>query len=516
MHSFATIAFLLFLSTGKETLSSECSRRNYGYSSFVCVCDDTYCNFDGVSNSTIDTSNVKVIKSSRDDFRNSEEILPRQDGTFNSSDVDFSIYVNPDDRRQEIIGFGGAFTDAASINIKSLTQEAQNNLMKMYFAKEGSRYNLARIPIAGCDFSTHPYSYDDVEGDVDLAYFNLTVEDYEYKLPLIRRAIGLCPDDLFILTTPWSPPAWMKTNGKFNESGELLPEMWQPFSNYLVKFFQMYEENLGVELWGFTPQNEPLGGFIPTWSFNTCGWTAEDMRDWIATVLGPTVSAAGYRRLKLLIHDFNLNTLSEYITPILEDPIAIEYIDGIAVHWYSDTYMSTDVLDGAHDMANGRFILYTEACIDSVLNFVELGNWERGEQYITDIIQDSNHWSTGWIDWNLALDLQGGPNWVSNFVDSSIIVNTTANEFYVQPLYYAISLFSRNVERGATSISSSFDPPSEDLSVTAFENPNGQIVVIVANTAETPFQIGIVNEYEEYIFKYNIEGKTWLSITYEK
>ncbi|RXG52436.1 putative glucosylceramidase 4, partial [Armadillidium vulgare] len=246
-------------------------------------------------------------------------------------------------------------------------------------------------------------------------------------LPLIRQAIGLCPDDLFILTTPWSPPAWMKTNGKFNESGELLPEMWQPFSNYLVKFFQMYEENLGVELWGFTPQNEPLGGFVPTWPFNTCGWTAEDMRDWIATVLGPTVSAAGYRRLKLLIHDFNLNTLSEYITPILEDPNAIEYIDGIAVHWYSDSYMSTDVLDRAHDMADGRFILYTEACIDSVINFVELGNWERGEQYITDIIQDSNHWSTGWIDWNLALDLQGGPNWVSNFVDSSIIVNAGRN-----------------------------------------------------------------------------------------
>ncbi|RXG51994.1 hypothetical protein Avbf_08833 [Armadillidium vulgare] len=129
---------------------------------------------------------------------------------------------------------------------------------------------------------------------------------------------------------------------------------------------------------------------------------------------------------------------------------------------------------------------------------------------------DSNHWSTGWIDWNLALDLQGGPNWVSNFVDSPMIVNATANEFYVQPLYYALSHFSRNVQRGATWVSSSLDQSTNDLKVTAFENPNGQIVVIIANVAETAYDIGILNENQQYIFKYNIGGKTWLSITYQR
>ncbi|KAB7498108.1 hypothetical protein Anas_03319, partial [Armadillidium nasatum] len=416
------------------SLAAECTRRYYGFSSFVCVCDGTYCNFDGENDPTIDATNVKVVKSSRDEFRNSVEVLPRQDGTINSSDVNFSIFVNANDRRQDVIGFGGAFTDSASINIKSLTAEAQNNLMNMYFAKEGSRYNLVRVPIAGTDFSTHPYSYDDIEGDVDLVYFDLSEEDYNYK----------------------------------------------------------------------------------NWAFNTCGWTAEDMRDWIATVLGPTVSEAGYRRLKLLIDDFNRDTLPSYVIPIVEDATAVEYVDGVAVHWYNDLYFSPDVLDQTHDIAVGKFILYTEACIDPVSGFVELGNWERGEQYITDIIEDSNHWSTGWIDWNLALDLQGGPNWVSNFVDSPMIVNATANEFYVQPLYYALSHFSRNVQRGATWVSSSIDQSTNDLKVTAFENPNGQIVVIIANVAETAYDIGILNENQQYIFKYNIAGKTWLSITYQR
>ncbi|KAL7633257.1 UNVERIFIED_CONTAM: hypothetical protein RMT77_016362 [Armadillidium vulgare] len=516
MHRFFSLIFLLSLVCKESLGAAECTRRYYGFSSFVCVCDGTYCNFDSEFDPTIDATNVKVVKSSRDEFRNSVEVLPRQDGTIISSDVNFSIYVNANDRRQEVIGFGGAFTDSASINIKSLTTEAQNNLMHMYFAKKGSRYNLVRVPIAGTDFSTHPYSYDDIEGDVDLVYFDLSEEDYNYKIPLIIEAIALCPDDLYILVSPWSPPAWMKTNGKFNESGTLLPEMWQPYTNYLVKFFEMYEQNLGVQLWGFTPQNEPLGGLDPNWEFNTCGWTAEDMRDWIATVLGPTVSEAGYRRLKLLIDDFNRNTLPSYIIPIVEDATAVEYVDGVAVHWYNDLYFSPDVLDQTHDIAVGKFILYTEACIDPTSSFVELGNWERGEQYITDIIEDSNHWSTGWIDWNLALDLQGGPNWVSNFVDSPMIVNATANEFYVQPLYYALSHFSRNVQRGATWVSSSLDQSTNDLKVTAFENPNGQIVVIIANVAETAYDIGILNENQQYIFKYNIGGKTWLSITYQR
>ncbi|KAB7502837.1 putative glucosylceramidase 4 [Armadillidium nasatum] len=478
MYRVVRIVFLLFLFY-KGNLSTECTKRKYEFSSFVCVCDENHCNFDGISNANLDSNNVRIIKSSKDEFRNFEEILPRQDGTFNISDDEISIYINSNNRRQEVIGFGGAFTDAATMNIKSLSKKAQDNLLKMYFTKEGSQYNLVRVPIAGCDFSTHPYSYDDVEGDVDLVHFNLTIEDYEYKLPLIKQAIGLCSKDLYILTSPWSPPAWMKTSKTFNGSGELLPEMWQPYSNYLVKFFQMYEEILGTNLWGFTPQNEPLSGLEPDWPFNCCGWTAEKMRDWIANVLGPTLSAAGYRRLKLLIDDYNRETLPSYIIPIVDDPKAEQYVDGIAVHWYNDLKVGPEVLDQTHEAAPGKFILYTEACVESASNPIALGSWERGERYITNIIE-------------------------------------TANEFYVQPLYYALSHFSRNIERGATWISSSLDTDIDDLKVTALENPNGQIVVVVANVAEDPYQIRIVNESKDTIFRHTIEGKTWLTITYQK
>ncbi|RXG52322.1 Glucosylceramidase [Armadillidium vulgare] len=241
----------------------------------------------------------------------------------------------------------------------------------------------------------------------------------------------------------------------------------------------MYEEILGTNLWGFTPQNEPLSGLEPDWPFNCCGWTAEKMRDWIANVLGPTLSSAGYRRLKLLIDDYNRETLPSYIIPIVEDPKAEQYVDGIAVHWYNDLKVGPEVLDQTHEAAPGKFILYTEACVESASHPIALGSWERGERYITNIIE-------------------------------------TANEFYVQPLYYALSHFSRNIERGATWISSSLDTATDDLKVTALENPNGQIVVVVANVAEDPYQIRIVNESKDTIIRHNIEGKTWLTITYQK
>ncbi|PIO61319.1 hypothetical protein TELCIR_17159, partial [Teladorsagia circumcincta] len=54
---------------------------------------------------------------------------------------------------------------------------------------------------------------------------------------------------------------------------------------------------------------------------------------------------------------------------------------------------------------------------------------------------DLNNFVTGWTDWNMCLNEQGGPNWVENFVDSPIIVNATSDEFYKQPMFYAMGHF---------------------------------------------------------------------------
>lgn len=140
-----------------------------------------------------------------------------------------------------------------------------------------------------------------------------------------------------------------------------------------------------------------------------------------------------------------------------------KYVSGIAVHWfvyalnkeryhselifcfnrYLDQYIPPLVLDLTNTAFPDKFLLATEACNGyfGLRRGVVLGDWNRAEKYAKDIIEDLSHYVTGWIDWNLALDLQGGPNWANNFVDSPVIVNQTGDEFFKQPMFYALGHF---------------------------------------------------------------------------
>ncbi|KAG0728246.1 putative glucosylceramidase 3 [Chionoecetes opilio] len=380
-----------------------------------------------------------------------------------------SVMVTLDSRKQyqTMFGFGGAFTDATGINILKLPEGAQDWFMKSYFSPEGIEYNLCRVPMAGSDFSTRPYSYDDVEGDVNLIHFNLTTEDYKYKLPFILRAQELAERELLLFGSPWSPPAWMKENGMFNGSGGLLDEMWQPWANYFVK----YDDSKAL---------------FQNWMWNTCAWTAEDQRDWIKTNLGPTLEAASMRRLQLMVLDHNRDALPWYPATILEDPESNQFVDGVAIHWYDDDNTGPEVMNELHSLFEDKFVLYTESCDgwDAAPNErVILGDWYRAESYAANIIEDLNHWSTGWVDWNMALDTNGGPNWAHNFVDSPIIINEKSGEFYKQPMFYAMGHFSKFVAPGDRLISSAVSEGSEHVKVAAFRH-NEDSTVILLNMGE--------------------------------
>uniref|UniRef100_A0A914DEK2 Glucosylceramidase n=1 Tax=Acrobeloides nanus TaxID=290746 RepID=A0A914DEK2_9BILA len=122
------------------------------------------------------------------------------------------------------------------------------------------------------------------------------------------------------------------------------------------------------------------------------------------------------------------------------DPDAAKYVDGVAVHWYADGNGSGNespaTLDTTHQNHPNTFLMYTEACTGCCgmqPAGPSYGDWSRGDRYAHDIIEDLNHWVVGWTDWNLCLDIQGGPNWVNNYVDAAIIVNATVDEFYKNP-----------------------------------------------------------------------------------
>ncbi|XP_037793412.1 putative glucosylceramidase 3 [Penaeus monodon] len=551
MRSLCVLVALLGAAAAQ--VGKECVPRNFGFDSVACVCNATYCDEMG-DVAFPDSGFFTVITSSRDGLRFSPETMAMQDAPAAGSVV---VRMDHNKEFQTMMGFGGAFTDSAGLNIVKLSEAAQENVMKAYFSPEGIEYTLCRIPIAGSDFSVRPYSYDDVEGDVALEHFALAEEDDLYKIPLILRAQELTRRPLQLFGSPWSPPAWMKTNGKFNESGELLKEMWQPYSDYFVKFVEAYEA-AGVPMWGLTTQNEPLSGFDDNWGWNTCGWTAEDMRDWIKANLGPTLEAAGMRRLVLMIDDFNRDTLPWYPKPMLEDPMSAQYIDGTAVHWYSDQWVGPSVMDETQMLFPDKFLLYTEACEGwdaPAEDSVRLGQWSRAEKYppiqfqkhflnplnppfpipsISKLLskpfipilsiskplsnpflphlhhfqklnsrilfpfQNINHFSTGWVDWNMALDMAGGPNWADNYVDSPIIINADADEFYKQPSFYAMGHFSKFIFPGAKRVFST-TVSEEDVEVVAFHETTGRNVLVFHNRGEEAKNLSVTDESGIYL-----------------
>ena len=254
--------------------------------------------------------------------------------------------------------------------------------------------------------------------------------------------------------SPWSAPIWMKSNDALNGKGYLLPEYYQSWANYFVKFLNEYEK-LGISFWGLTAQNEPLNGNVLNFTFNAMGWNSTTQREWIVYNLGPTLEAAGYSDIKLMILDDQRPLVPKWTREVFADKRALKYVSGIGVHWYADDAGLAFALDQCHTEFPDKFILYTEACNGDRpwdTEKVMLGDWDRGERYIYNIIENLNHWAVGWTDWNLALDLQGGPNWALNYVDAPIIVDPKNEVFYKQPMYYALGHISRFIWPGSVRI----------------------------------------------------------------
>lgn len=451
---------------------------------FYCVCNETYCDTINVDDSIPEGKYVLYTTSQ------SGSVFEKSVGSFLENDVsegNLHFEIDPTQRRQCVIGFGTAFTDSAGLNLKTLSEEAQNNLLGSYFSSDGIEMNMGRVPIGGTDFSTRPYTYDDVAQDDDLSHFALVSEDLEYKIPIILRAKAMSKS-LKLLSAAWSAPAWMKTNNAITGFGFLREKYFKAWAEYHIKFLDAYKEH-GLEFWATSTGNEPTNGIIPVMRFNSMGWSPHYQATWVADFLGPSLNQSQHSETKILALDDQRFLLPWWISHMMSYTPVAKYISGIAVHWYWDTWIPPSLLTETHYKFPDKFIVATEASKGDKpweSPKVDLGSWRRGVEYMTDIIQDMNNWVTGWVDWNFALDLNGGPNWVNNIVDSAILINKTANEFYKQPMFYAIGHFSKFVPEGSCQISvTPKNNNNPSISLTAFSTPDGGVVVVLLNQKGT-------------------------------
>jgi glucosylceramidase len=293
---------------------------------------------------------------------------------------------------------------------------------------------------------------------------------------LIKQAIQAAGGKLTLFASPWSPPAWMKTNNDMLHGGKLKPEYYDSWAHYYAKFIKAYEKE-GIPIWGITIQNEPMA----TQTWESCVFSAEEERDFLKNDLGPVMGKEGLADKKIIVWDHNRDLIYQRVSTTLSDPDAAKYAWGIGFHWYETWTGGNPQFENVRRVAEtfpNKNLLFTEGC-NGPFNMNQINDWKWGESYGRSMINDFNAGTVGWTDWNILLDEQGGPNHVKNYCFAPIHANTKTGELYYMNEYYYIGHFSKFIRPGAKRVGSSSN--RDALLTTAFLNPDGKLIVGVMN-----------------------------------
>ena len=422
---------------------------------------------------------------------------------FEISENPSKIQLNPEITFQTITGFGGSFTESSAYLLNSLSKKNRTKILEAYFSEKGANYSLTRTHISSCDFSLNNYTYAPIADDLELEHFSIK-EDQDDLIPMIKEAMAISEDGFKIIASPWTAPPWMKDNNNY-VGGKLLPEYYDSFALFFSKYLDSYKAE-GIDIWGLTPVNEPHGNGN---NWESMHFSPEEETDFVQNYLGPKLEAEGKADIKILGYDQNRDGLKEWVDDMYKDEASSKYFAGTAIHWYESTYdFFPKALQYAHAKAPNKYLIETEGCIDSEIPKWQDDKWYWSKEatdwgydwrepakkylhpkyapvnrYARDIIGCLNNWVDGWVDWNMVLDRQGGPNWFENWCVAPIIVDPDADEVYFTPLYYTMAHFSKYIRPGAKVIG--LDNSDKELQVTAAQNPDGSIAVVVFNEGET-------------------------------
>jgi len=410
------------------------------------------------------------------------------------SKVKRALVIDRRTKFQEIVGFGGAFTEASALNWKRLSAEDQAEVIRLYFASPeegGHGYTLGRVPINSCDFSPASYTFDDVKDDMELEHFDTTVQHdvTSGMIPMIQAAqdaITKRGAKLTLFASPWTMPAWMKepVDGKQSLTASaspngLMPSMMRPWAKYFSKFISAYRAH-GIDMWGVTVQNEPEAAV----GWEACLWTPEYQAQFVKDHLGPVLQEE-QPGVKIIGFDHNKDHVHVWAKGLYADPEAKKWFAGIGIHWYGG--LNVHNLNATHNLAPDKFILGTEACNCGgvVLRTPDSAAWwSRAESLALDILEDLRFWAVGWTDWNLVLSTAGGPNHLQNLCDANIIVDPKETrglgKLIMQASYYYMGHFSRFIPAGSRRVALKNTVEIKEDQVSADDVKNGQALLFSA------------------------------------
>lgn len=395
------------------------------------------------------------------------------------------LNVFPEVKEQMFQGFGGAFTEAAAHVYAGLKPEQKEEVINAYFGKEGLRYQMGRIHLNSCDFALGNYTYIE-EGDVELKTFSIE-HDRKEILPFLCDAKKAAGEEISLLVSPWSPPAFCKTNGDMNHGGSLKKEYAAFWADYFVRFIKEYQKE-GMAIRYLTVQNEPAA--VQTW--DSCIYSGKEEGEFVRDYLGPKMKEAGLGDIKIFVWDHNKDLVYQRVKETMSVKGAEAYVDGVGVHWYTGDHF--DGISLVKKQYPQLEVFFTEGCVE-YSRFSDANEIEKAEMYAHDIIGNLNAGISASLDWNLLLNEEGGPNHVGNFCAAPIMCDGVQNTVTRQLFYYYIGQFSRYIRREAVKIGTT--RYTDAIEITAFENVDGSIAVVLLNKTE---------QVQPYVLKMETEG----------
>ncbi len=402
---------------------------------------------------------------------------------------------------QTIDGFGAALTGSSAflLHQKMSSGARQTLLRKLFDTVNGAGFSYLRLTMGASDFSLSDFTYDDLaygQTDYTLQHFSLS-EDTEDVVPVLKEIIQLSPA-ITMMGSPWSPPAWMKTNSSVN-GGKLKPACYDVYAAYFVKYIQQMKSH-GLTIDAITPQNEPL--------YFTATYPCMEMQPgeqavFIKNNLGPKFQSAGITT-KIIIYDHNWDNTS-YPISVLNDAAARDYIAGSAFHAYAGDVSAMSTVHNAYP--------------DKGLYFTEIsgGAWATDFSanlmwYMRNIfIGTTLNWSKCVLMWNLALDQNYGPQ--NNGCDNCrgvVTINSSNGLVTFNEEFYSIAHFSKFVRPGAIRVAVTPPAAMSETGAVSFLNPDGSKVLIICNYSSS-IKSFTVKQGEKY-FSYSLASQSVASI----
>lgn len=466
----------------------------------VCVCNATYCDTLDVVQPVCDK--FTLITSAKSGKRFNITNFDSNSDILNVS-VPLNRWLRIDENQtyQTIIGFGGALTDAASIAIASMNVTLRQFVYNSYVSSShGAAYQIFRIPIGGTDFSEKPWAYNEQpQGDVMLSNMTELHSLDRIRVNQIKELKELLPDsELKFMFCAWSPPPWMKTNKRWEGLSRLPTQYYATWALYHAKALNLWR-NEGINAWSLSSGNEPIYAVLAR--LMSLGWNLNDQKQWVTKHLKPILEEHGHNDVLILGLDDQRSVLLSFCRAFEQSPANrnLTDLDLIGVHWYLDE--STDA--NWMDTVVKRYqvpIIYTESCEGAGLNGRDmargpkLGSWTRCREYVHRLINNFNHGVSGFIDWNMVLDLKGGPNYARNFADAPMIFDQQNQIIYKQPMFYGIAHFSKFLSTNCTRINSQLSSVSRySIEAVAFSCANSTKVIIMHNRSAASERIALID-----------------------